>query len=147
MRIPIPEECTQRNNGAEIVCAERGRKIRFLNPNKREVMRYLIDDCTLLRASLGSPACKLCDYIVLAWRSEEHYIELKGANVERAFGQLASTIPLFRMAGPDERIYCWIITTESPATSSKFTVLKTKFEKAFNARLTIRTNQYEHPLE
>lgn len=147
MKVLIPQECTQRNTGAEIVCAERGRKISFLNPNKREVFRHVIDRCEKLRASLGHPACKLCDYLVVDCRSEEHYVELKGANVEHALSQLESTIPQFRSANPDTRVYCWVITTETPSLQSKFMVLKAKFEKRFKVRLTIRTNQYAHSLE
>ena len=147
MKVAIPPECTQRNTGAEIVCAERGRKIRFLNPNNREVFRHLIDRCERLRGLLGHPACKLCDYLVVDWRSEEHYVELKGANVEHALCQLESTIPRFRSPRPNTRVYCWLITTESPSIQSKFMVLKAKFEKRLNVRLTIRTNQHEHRLE
>lgn len=147
MKISIPQECTHQNNGAEIVCAERGRKIKFLNPEKRQVIQHLIDGCKTLRDHLGDPRCRLCDYIVVDWRSGEHYIELKGANVEHALTQLESTIPQFRIAEKSKSVYCWIITTECPSTSSKFMVLKEKFEKRFNARLTIRTNYYEHSLE
>ena len=146
MNVSIPPECAQRNTGAEIVCAEKGRKIRFFNPDKREVIRYVIDGCAKLRVLLGS-SCKLCDYLVVDWRYEEHYVELKGANVEHALCQLESTIPRVRKASSGERIYCWIITSESPSTQSKFMVLKAKFEKKFNARLTIRTNQHEHTLK
>jgi hypothetical protein len=144
MKVAIPKECSQQSNRREIVCAEKGRKIKFLNPNGRRVVRHAIDRCLELRKSLDQSTCKLCDFVVVDWRSEEHYVELKGANVEHALRQLASTIPQLRSAA---RAFCWIITTESPSTQSKFMVLKEKFERQFKVRLTIRTNQCEHKLE
>lgn len=147
MKVAIPEECTNANSGPQIVCQAKGRKMIFSNPNRRAIIRYLIDDCETLRAALNNAACKLCDYIVIDWRKQEHFVELKGCNVEHALKQLESTIPQFSQAVGDSRIYCWIITTESPSTQSKFQVFKEKFEKRFNARLTIRTNQCEHKFE
>jgi len=147
MKVPIPIECTSQSSGAKIVCNAKGRMITFLNPKRRRVVRYLIDDCAELRASLENSACKLCDFLVVDWRREEHYVELKGRNVEHALKQLKATIPQLSLANANGRVYCWIITTESPSTQSKFQVLKQKFEKQFKARLTIRTNKFEHKLE
>lgn len=145
MKVPIPPECTQQSTRAEIVCAEKGRKISFLNPNAKKVTRHAIDGCMELRKRRDWATCKLCDFVVVAdWRSEQHFVELKGANVEHALLQLASAIERLNTASrPD----CWIITTESPSTTSKFMVLKERFEKRFGARLRIRTNQCVHKLD
>ena len=147
MRTKIPPECTADSNHAEIVCAEKGRKIKFLNPQKRNVLRHAVDSCTNLRAILENPNCKLCDFIVVDWRSNEHLVELKGANVEHALKQLESTMEKVVGMSAKNCIYCWIITTESPATQSKFQVLKTRFEKRFKTKLKIKTNQHTHCLE
>ena len=146
MRTPIPPGCTQNVNHAEIVCMEKGRKIKFLNPRKRNVSRFTIDACASLRALLGSSSCKLCDFLVIDWRKEGHLIELKGAKVEHALKQLESTIERVEV-NSGGKISCWIITTESPATQSKFQVLKTRFERRFKTKLKIRTNQHTHCLE
>jgi len=147
MKIEIPCHCAHKSNGQFIVCAEKGRKISFLNPNKRAIVRFSIDGCSGLREIIKKPGCKLCDFLVVDWRANEHYVELKGCNVEHALKQLESTIEIFRLSGLTKRFFCWIITSESPASQSKFQVLKAKFEKKFNARLTIRTNQHEYCLE
>lgn len=147
MKVQIPRECTAPPSGREIVCAEKGRRITFLNPNQRVVRKHTIDGCQQLRAFLADVNCKLCDFLVVDWRSEEHYVELKGKNVEHALDQLKSTILQLSSANANNRLFCWIITTESPSTQSKFQALKQKFETKFNARLTIRTNEYQHPLE
>jgi hypothetical protein len=147
MNVQIPKECTKNHRGKEIVCAEKGRKMIFLNPNQRVVGKHIIDGCQRLRAFLSDANCKLCDFLVVDWRSEEHYVELKGSNVEHALRQLESTILQLGSAKTNSRVYCWIITTESPSTQSKFQVLKEKFENQFKARLTIRTNQHQHSLE
>jgi hypothetical protein len=147
MKVQIPRECTVSQSGKEIVCAEKGRKITFLNPNQRTVGKHTIDGCQRLRTFLSDANCKLCDFLVVDWRCEEHYVELKGKNVEHALRQLQSTIIQVGSAHSKSRVYCWIITTESPPTQSKFQVLKQKFEKNFNARLAVYTNQHTHPLE
>ena len=147
MRTPIPPECTQNVNHAEIVCSEKGRKIKFLNPNKRVVSRFTIDACDDLRALIDSSNCKLCDFLVIDWRNEGHLIELKGKKVEHALKQLESTIERVIGTNSGGKIFCWIITTESPATQSKFQNLKTKFEKHFKTKLKIKTNQHTHCLE
>ena len=146
MKIEIPKECAQEIDGEFIVCSQKGKKICFYNPNKKLVTRFVIDDCEGLRAILGNQTCKLCDFLVVDWRAEEHYVELKGCNVEHALKQLESTLAIFRSTEVTGRFFCWIISSESPAAASKFQVLKTKFEKRFNTRLTIRTNQHQHPL-
>ena len=147
MKVQIPRECTETQSGEEIVCAEKGRKMTFLNPYHHPVAKHAVDGCQRLRALLSDANCRLCDFLVVDWRSEEHYVELKGKNVEHALLQLQSTILELTSVGAKSRVYCWIITTESPSTQSKFQALKRKFENRFNARLTIRTNQYTHPLE
>ena len=137
-------------SGKEIVCAEKGRRITFLNPNQKVVWKHTIDGCQQLRASLPDANCRLCDFLVVDWRSKEHYVELKGKNVEHALHQLRSTISQISSTDAKSRLYCWIITTESPRTTAKFQVLKQRFEnefKRFNARVTIHTNQHQHPLE
>ena len=146
MKVQIPQEC-RGESGRVIVCAEKGRKMTFLNPNQRDVRRYSIDGCRELRAILADANCKLCDFLVVDWRSEEHYVELKGKNVEHALLQLESTILQLGSADTKSLLHCWIVSTESPRTQAKFFVLKQKFEKKFNARLTIKTKQCEHRLE
>jgi hypothetical protein len=147
MKVQIPRECTVTQSSPEIVCAEKGRKIIFLNPSKKVVRKHTIDGCQRLRAFLSDSNCKLCDFLVVDWRSEEHYVELKGKNVEHALLQLQSTISQISSANANSRVYCWIITTESPSTQSKFQALKRKFEIKFKARLAIHTNQHKHLLE
>jgi hypothetical protein len=146
MKVEIPQACVTAGNHAAITCAEKGRKITFLNPAKRLLTKYVIDGCRPLRGLLADPMCQLCDYLVVDWRSREHYVELKGSRVEHALNQLSSTISQLSSTSPTDRVFCWIVTTESPSTQSKFQVLKAKFEKRLNARVVIRTNRCEHTL-
>jgi hypothetical protein len=147
MSVQIPKKCTSGSNNAKIVCSEKGRKITFLNPDRKPISKHIIDNCAELRAILEDARCKLCDFLVVDWRKEEHFVEIKGKNVEHALKQLASTIPQISLANPGNKIYCWIITSESPAAQSKFQVLKEKFEKKMKVRLKIKTDQCEYSLE
>ncbi len=148
MKVRIPEECVETSRNAKIVCAEKRCKITFVNRTRREVIKYRIDGCRPLRALLKGPPCKLCDYLVVVLSpGEEHYVELKGKHVQDALDQLASTLRQLRSSSPKSSVYCWIIATESPRESSKFQVLRRKFEREFSARVKIRTSQYEHVLD
>src|SRR5260221_14091990 len=88
-----PIECTNHSTDAKVVCKAKGRAITFLNPKRRPVTRYLIDDCARLRTSLSQSNTKLCDFLVVDSRCDEHYVELKGKHVEHALRQLEATIP------------------------------------------------------
>ena len=146
MRIAIAPECTVSGKHPLIVCAEKGRKIVFHNPNRRIVTRHTVDNCKAFRDSLEKQ-CKLCDFLVIDWRNDEHYVELKGSNVEHALEQLISTISIFHPEMGSCPIYCWIITTESPRILSKVQNLKYKLEKKLGIRIVIRTDKYEHYFE
>jgi hypothetical protein len=147
MKVRIPDECAEPSRNEKIVCAENRCKITFINRARRKVVKYRIDGCRLLRDLLENPGCKLCDYLVaVESRGEEHYVELKGKHVQDALDQLASTIRQLKSSSPRSSVYCWVIATESPRESSKFQVLRRKFEREFSARVKIRTSQCEHVL-
>jgi hypothetical protein len=84
--------------------------------------------------------------VVVESCGEQHYVELKGKHVQDALDQLASTLRQLRSSGSKTPVVCWIIATESPRESSKFQVLRRKFERKFSARVKIRTSQCEHVL-
>jgi hypothetical protein len=147
MKVSIPDQCADHRKVERIVCAEQGRKITFLNPKKRPVVKYSIDSCAPLRRHLADGTCKLCDFVVIDWRKDEHYVELKGRNVGHALKQLESTILQLRSEGAVGVVYCWIITTASPSNTAKSLNRKAQFKKRFKARLEIRTNQHVHSLE
>ena len=99
------------------------------------------------RGWLEDPRCKLCDYVVVVEsRREQHYVELKGKHVQDALEQLASTIRQLRSSSPKSSVRCWIIATESPRESSKFQVLRLRFESQFNAPVSIHTFKWVHDL-
>ena len=145
MKGRIPPECEEQARGEKVVCAERGRKITFLKPATRTVVKWRIDGCAALRRSLGRNL-KLCDYLVVDWRSEEHYVELKGRNVEHALEQLGSTVKALRQAATRFLAHCWVITSASPANTAKNLSRKAQFEKQFNVQLKIRTREHTHSL-
>jgi len=147
MKVPIPAECAETSRNEKIVCAEHRCKITFINRARRKVVKYRIDSCMPLRDLLENPRCKLCDYLVVVEScGEQHYVELKGKHVQDALDQLASTLRQLRSSGSKTPVVCWIIATESPRESSKFQVLRRKFERKFSARVKIRTSQCEHVL-
>jgi len=138
MSTSIPAKCTTTTNGPVVVCEERGRKMIFRNRARSNVQKIRVDGCVLCQT-------KACDFLVIGGSSEEHFIELKGRNVEHALEQLAATIPILRKSS-DTTVYAWVISSESPSTQSRFQIQKVRFIKALRAKLTIRTNQATHDL-
>ena len=145
MKITLPQKCCI-PGGKLIVCEENGKKLTFCNPGNLPVTKHVVDQCKDLRRLLKNKSCKLCDYIVVDWRNEEHYVELKGRNVEHALKQLESTLEELRSTDSKEDFYCWVIGRGIPSNASKFGPLKEKFRSRFSARLFIRTSDYRHNL-
>ena len=144
MSVKIPRECTEPISAPRIVCKEKGRTMTFLNGARRAVLRHKVDSCAELRHLLedshpGSQV-RLCDYLVVEQNSTEHYVELKGKDVEHAVKQIESTIRhLWEGRVP---IHCWIISSESPRISG-FQKFANRLAKQFRAKLVIRTNAHE----
>jgi hypothetical protein len=136
----IPEKCIQNHGGQFLVCEEMGRLIRFRKPAKRYAQKIRVDGCVITGKSA-------CDYLVFDWVERKHFVELKGKDVDHAFKQLASTIPFFSKMGSNDPIWCFIICSESPRTTTKVQAQKEQFAEKFRAHLVVRTNQYEHTLE
>jgi hypothetical protein len=141
----VPEVCRTLTRETKIVFSEKGRRMLFLNPRRMPLERCRIDSCPELRQQLSIQDSKLCDFCLVDWRPEEHFIELKGKNVDHALRQLEATLNLLRQS-PQKLVHAWIITSESPASQPKFLNLKERFMKRLNVKLTIRTNQHEHHL-
>jgi hypothetical protein len=147
MKVPIPAECGEPSRYQRIVCKEKRCKITFINRAGLEVVKYAIDICPRLRPLLENPRSKLCDFLVVVQsRGEQHYVELKGKNIEHALAQIESTVQELRLLNPAKSVRCWIIATESPRASSKFQTLQLKFEQRLKARLKIYSLEWEHVL-
>jgi hypothetical protein len=135
----LPAECVEQHEGQFLVCAEKGRCVRFEKQPKRVAQKIRVDGCVIKQKTS-------CDYLVLDWKQRKHFVELKGKDVDHAFEQLEATIPEFETIGSNDEIWCFIVCSESPRTTSKVQVRKAKFAKRFSARLVVKTDVCEHVL-
>jgi hypothetical protein len=92
------------------------------------------------------PTPKLCDYLVVreAKQPQQHFVELKGKNFERALNQIESTL---ERIGHAPRAYCWIVAAESPRAQSRFQVRAAKLENQFNVRVKFHSKDPKHELK
>jgi hypothetical protein len=105
--------------------------------NAKGARKIRIDDCVPIQG----PAC---DYLVVASDGREHFVELKGKNVEHAIKQLESTIPQLSLHIQSKKeIWCFIVCSESPI-STKTQKFKEQFKKKFKATLKVKTGECEH---
>ena len=101
----IDTRCIENKN--ERVCCVRENKSSLYIYNNRRVPISLVtvDGCAI------HEGCR-CDYLIKI-DGKEHYIELKGKDIEHAFDQLISSIRRLSEVQKTS-IYCYIITTRSP---------------------------------
>ena len=155
MNIPILRECEDvlSRSAKRIVCEENNQTLTFLNPKARIVSKYSVDKCPALNRALGSRSPKLCDFLIIDWRGEEHYVELKsGSHAEDALAQIESTIQVLRSKENKADLFGWILARGIPSNSSRFGDLKKRFRQFFEkqriaAHLQIRKSRHQHDLE
>ena len=140
----IPDVCYQPRDhrGATLVCEERrGRKMVFHKPAERLASKIKVDRCVIRDR-------RACDYLICDWRNRYHFVELKGGHVEKAFGQLLETIPVFLRRGTRDRFWCFVVCSGSPPNSLPGRQsAQARLKKAWPSMvLKVQTGQCEHRL-
>ena len=80
-------KCTNICSDSKIVFqdGESKSKMCFSNPNRRKVKKILVDNCLITEG-------KRCDFLLIDHNEVEHFVELKGNQVEYACTQIIETI-------------------------------------------------------
>jgi len=132
-------KCETRVRDRRIVLRERRRKITFLNPAHQVVRRVQIDGCVITEGLR-------CDYLLIAKRTSEHYVELKGCDVGHAVSQLEATIVAVSEDAQGAPKYAYVISSRCPLMASDIQKLKLSFRRSFNSTLVVKNSRYEHVL-
>ncbi len=130
----IKEICIEKVKDKKIVCEENKRKITFLNPSKIDVEKIIVDGCLIVNGLK-------CDFLV-RHDKYEHFIELKGSDINHAFKQLSRTITLLGKESCPKRI-CYVISSRSPLSAAEIQVLRIKFRKKFNSDLIVKNGSFQ----
>lgn len=114
-------------------------KMCFENPNKRIVTKIRVDDC-LIKSG------RRCDFLLIDHNGIEHFIELKGKQVEYACEQIIATIKIICSNIKNPR-HSFVVSSACPLTSTEVQVYKSKFRKNYNSSLKIQTRKCSYKIE
>jgi len=134
----MKEACTEIVNDKIIVFHEKKSKLSLINSERLEVTKVSIDGCEITDGIR-------CDYLLIA-NGIEHFIELKGQDIEHAINQIKRSITLLSEDLRTKNKVCYIICTRSPLTSASIQHFQALFKKQFNSRLVVRSSPYQEKI-
>lgn len=121
-------KCEQLVKHSKIVLRENRSTMVFNNPGRKKVRKILIDDCVITNGSR-------CDFLLITDDSTEHFVELKGSDVEHALVQLVSTIKQTSTDPYNSMKLSFIVCTRHPALTPKIQKIKLTLKRKFNCLL------------
>jgi len=130
----IKEKCIEVLKTTKIVCEENKRKVTFINSSNISVTKMRVDGCQIIDGGK-------CDFLVF-YDDKEHFIELKGSDINHAIKQLIRTIETLGSKDCKKRI-SYIISSRSPLSAAEIQVNRIKFRKKLNSDLIVKNRQYE----
>ncbi|MCX7044181.1 MAG: hypothetical protein NTX50_01675 [Candidatus Sumerlaeota bacterium] len=131
-------ECEKTRSDPRIVLREKRSEICFLNPLRKAIREVRIDGC-VIRDGLR------CDYLLIVGCTE-HYVELKGCDVDHAVKQIETTIRKVSADAKRLEKHSYIVSSRCPALSPQIQGWKIKFRKEFNSSLQLKNRCMEQNL-
>lgn len=135
----IPQQCVRITKDHKIALEEKASKIILVNDQRATVTIIQVDGCAINEGVR-------CDFLVVSALHKEHFIELKGGNIDHALAQLERTIEILSVDQQKQMKCSFIISTRCPLTTTKIQELKLKFKQKYNSTLVIKNKYYEHQL-
>ena len=137
--MPIPERCKSKTTNPKIVLEENISKMVFLNLSRGNVVVVRVDGCAIDNGIR-------CDYLVTTDNQKEHYVELKGSDIDHAVSQIERSIQHLSVDRQRQEKISFIISTRCPLFTTKIQELKIRFKRQFNSALIIKNRYLEHTL-
>lgn len=129
----IDENCIQRTEDSNIKFEENGKKIIFVNSNKKICYKIQVDGCAIRSGVRCDKLLKVGDFNK---DGKEYYVELKGSDVLHAVDQIYTSIKMLH--NDNSLLEGFIIFSNmSPKFSSKIQMAKARFKKDFDAKLSL----------
>lgn len=135
----IPSHCALERRDPKIVLEERLSKIVFLNASRKVIEQIRVDGCVIADGLR-------CDYLLINETDVEHYVELKGIDVDHAIAQIKRTVQQISRNPYQQPKICFIISSRCPLLTTKIQELKLLFKKQYNSSLIIKNRYCEHKL-
>lgn len=127
-RFPI---CSSIVNKKQIVLSENKSRITFINKGQKDIEQVKVDGCAVKNGLK-------CDYMLIEDTEMEHFIELKGSDIDHAILQLIDTFKKLSKCAKSHNKCAYIISTRCPLTSTKIQNEKVRFKKHYNSSLIIK---------
>lgn len=131
-------ECSQRVKHKLIVFEEKRSKLTIINKKGLQVIRVKVDNCEITEGIR-------CDYLLIA-KKVEHFIELKGQDIDHAIKQIKSSIRELSTDLRNTPKVSFVICTRSPMASAKIQSIQIFFFKEFKSKLIIKNSPFEYSL-
>src|SRR5215212_8764900 len=105
----FPKDCHHLTNDPMIVLSDHKSKSKmaFINNKRENVILVRVDDCVIKDGIR-------CDYLVISLLSKEHFVELKGGDIDHAIAQIERTIEILSVDKQKQEKLCFIVGTRSP---------------------------------
>lgn len=134
-------KCTNICSDLKIVFqdGERKSKMCFSNPNRRKVKKILVDNCLVTEG-------KRCDFLLIDHNEVEHFVELKGKQVQYACTQIIETIKKIS-TDINALKFSFIVSSACPLTTTEVQVFKAIFRKKYNSVLHVKNVFCEHCID
>lgn len=129
--------CSKNCAHPQIVVDENKRKFKLANVRREYIRKIIVDGCLI------SDNRERCDYVFEIGRSCHCaiYIELKGADVEKAFSQLVATMIHLKERHKKSKIICYIVASRVPRCGPKVQQLKLQMARKYKALLIVGTQE------
>lgn len=127
-------ECEVIVSYPRITVSEKRSSMTFLNPSCSKIRKITVDGCVIT----DGPRC---DYLLLNCDDTEHYVELKGHDIKRAFNQIEETIK--QIGENTNKRKAFIICTRSPLSSPEIQNMQKRLKKQHQASLVVKGMYHE----
>ena len=131
-------ECIQKVRSRLIVFEEKRSKLTIVNNKGITATRVKVDGCEINEGIR-------CDYLLIA-DNVEHFIELKGQDIEHAIKQIQRTIRLLSSDSRSSSKVSFVVCTRSPMTSATIQNYRVNFLREFNSQLHVKGPTFEYHL-
>lgn len=127
--------CTTTTSHSMISVKESGRCFRIKNPSGDIIGKIVVDGCVIRDGR------QRCDYVFEIGNPCRCvlYVELKGADLCKAFSQLNDTLGYFAQLHVSYKKICHIVASRVPKIAPKIQVMKAKMAKYHHASLFLGT--------
>jgi hypothetical protein len=105
----------------------------FKNNNHKNVRQVKVDKCLNITG-------KRCDYLLIC-ENIEHYVELKGCDVENAVIQIENTIKILSIDPANLSKHSFVISTRCPLITTQIQSLKRKFKEKYCSSLHVKNRE------